>query len=210
MLAMLGAGDSGLCEGTEEVGDSPSSYSLPLDDGRELTVVDWRSVKSKSTMQTGWTQHATVCDILAAEPNQARNRHRFWHSPMVLPGRGVVESIITELFRELDDAERVSRILAKQSDREAFTKHCHRDALQRGVSQINTAGSADAVTLMPGCDWCGMPTGCWCEGYRTRTHTPRGSAPATWVCNRPICSICERVLHVCWGCSVQVGVPAST
>ena len=90
------------------------------------------------------------------------------------------------------------------ADRQAETTHLHNDLIRR----LADAPPDEPDILLPACSWCGLPTGIYCQGFKSfRSRPGLGlKEPIQHVCGRPICSSCEEWTNSCLQCSLWVGI----
>ena len=90
-------------------------------------------------------------------------------------------------------------IWATLAARHIFTSNRHATLVRDAI-----ACREPTCALLPGCVWCGIPCGGWCEGFNDWTG-PEGWQ-INFTCDRPVCSACKAAMGVCDSCCFWVGL----
>jgi len=115
-------------------------------------------------------------------------RSIYWHPPLVLPDHDKLRAPGVAFTQRMQHP-RAEIIAANPSVRLMYT--CQIWDVTAGV---------DGARLPP-CDWCGIPTGCWCSGI-----APTDKRPG-FECRTAVCTICAKFLDLCVACTAWSGIP---
>jgi hypothetical protein len=69
--------------------------------------------------------------------------------------------------------------------------------------QIWDATKKDNQMALPACDWCGMPTGGFCDGIAATEREPG------FDCTVALCTVCDKFLGLCVNCTAWSGTPTT-
>ena len=118
-------------------------------------------------------------------------RQIHWHPPLVRPDVAALREPAA-VFVKQKKHPRAHLVAADPSTRLMYscqiwdaTKHKDREAL-------------------PACDWCGMPTGNFCNGIAATERQPG------FDCTVALCSVCDKLLDLCVNCTAWCGTPTTT
>ena len=115
-------------------------------------------------------------------------RSIYWHPPLVRPEHDELRApgvAFTQWMRH----PRAEIIAANPSVRLMYT------------CQIWDVTAGVAGARLPPCDWCGIPTGCWCSGIAPTVECPG------FLCYTAVCTICAKLLYLCVDCTAWCGIP---
>ena len=123
-----------------------------------------------------------------------------WISPMPLPNtyspkwRQMFASLFDETFHQ-----RKALVLGTTFQRVEYCSKIWKEQLRAGVPQIAA------------CMWCGLPTGCFCDGVGSYMRADKLNSAVIhgWHCTQALCSDCDRVFGTCPECILWVGRPRS-
>ena len=123
-----------------------------------------------------------------------------WISPMPLPNtynpqwRRMFASLLDESAHQ-----RKELVLGTTFQRVEYSSKNWKEQLHAGLPQ--TAA----------CMWCGLPTGCFCDGVGSYMAADRlnSSVIHGWHCTQAVCTSCDRVFGTCPECILWVGKPRS-
>ena len=192
-----GTSDSGDSDGTSDsgnsdvrVGVSVPEQTFPTPYG-SITLHLLYERKYSYRLRRGSRSHA---------PTVGDPRFYFWHPPLRWVARGdrsYANAMRVALADQNHSRER--QIWASATARSDFTGGRHAELVRQSI-----ASREATCALLPGCTWCGIPCGGWCEGF----NDGFAAAGSSFACGRPICSACERALGVCDSCCYWVGLGA--
>ena len=123
-----------------------------------------------------------------------------WISPMPLPNtydpqwRGIFKSLLDQ-----SSHQRRALVLGTTFQRMEYSV----DIWQR---QVDAGLPRNAA-----CMWCGLPTGCFCDGVGSHISADRFNSFVIdgWHCGQAICTECDRAFGACPECTLWVGKPRS-
>jgi len=196
MASADGDGDDRIADILNDLGGD-CEWVLRRHDGTHRIITDLRNVRHRYRQKNAWSRRCLLSDF-----DLPSDRVLLWTSPMLLPRRDDLSSLVERLCPV--DHPRRKWVLASTADRRARTMHLHNVRLRH----LADFPGSDADILMPACSWCGLPTGIYCEGFKSFRRRPGvgPKEPVQYVCGRPVCSTCEEWTGSCFQCSLWVGM----
>ena len=118
-------------------------------------------------------------------------RQIHWHPPMVQPDDAQLRKPAA-IFAGQKKHPRASLIGATEATR-----------LMYSCQIWDATAQNDGSGRMPPCCWCGMPTGCFCDGIAATESEPG------FDCTVALCTVCDKFLGLCVDCTRWSGTPTT-
>jgi len=115
-------------------------------------------------------------------------RKIYWHPPLVMPDSEALREPGAAWTQRMQHP-RADIIAANPSVRLMYK--CQIWDKTTGVNGFR----------LPACDWCGIPTGCFCSGIAPTDQRPG------FDCRIAVCTICSKLLDLCVNCATWSGIP---
>ena len=141
-------------------------WELECSDGQtRIAIMDLREVRFRYSQSDAWDQTCLLSDF-----DVPSGRVLVWTPPMRLPRRDDLSSLVACLCPV--DHPRREWVLASMANRRDRTEQWHKDRLKH----LADFPWSDAHVLLPACPWCGLPTGRYCDGFKSFRRRP-GAGP---------------------------------